>query len=140
MTKEQNSPVSAVAEPKRTRKVLYDLLLVGVVVLLALLALLLYKCTGKTGDFVVVLIDGRETARYRLQEDTEVLIETPDGGTNVLRIVGGTAMVVEANCPDGICADHPPISKTNETIVCLPHKLVVKVVSATEADAPDITV
>ena len=140
MTKEQNSPVSAVAEPKRTRKVLYDLLLVGVVVLLALLALLLYKCTGKTGDFVVVLIDGRETARYHLQEDTEVLIETPDGGTNVLRIVGGTAMVIEANCPDGICTRHNAVSLSSQTIVCLPHKLVIRVIAEEDDRTPDVTV
>ncbi len=117
-----------------------DLLLVGAVVLLALLALLVYKYTGKTGEAVVVVIDGKETATYALDKDIEVVIETPDGGKNVLCIKGGVAYMTEANCPDGICAKHAPISKTNETIVCLPHKLVVKVVSQHTGDAPDITV
>ena len=117
-----------------------DLLLVGTVVLLALLALLFYKFTGKTGEAVAIIMDGKETATYSLSEDREVVIETPDGGMNILRIEGGRAYMLDANCPDGICAGHAPIYKTNETIVCLPHKLVVKVVSQNTGNAPDIIV
>ena len=117
-----------------------DLLLVGTVVLLALLALFLYQCTGKTGEAVAIIIDGKETATYSLSQDREVVIETPDGGINILRIEGGEAYILDANCPDGICAGHAPIHKTNETIVCLPHKLVVKVVSKDAGNAPDIVV
>ena len=32
------------------------------------------------------------------------------------------------NCPDKICVNHAAISKKGETIVCLPHKVVVEVV------------
>lgn len=137
MTKQNTSPSP---QPQGKRRVLPDLLLIGVVVLLALLALVLYKCTGKTGDAVVVLIDGVETATYDLSTDRVVEIRTPGGGVNILCIQDGVVTIQEANCPDGICAAHSPISKTNDTIVCLPHKLVVKVVSRQTGDAPDLTV
>ena len=32
------------------------------------------------------------------------------------------------DCPDKICVNHAAISKKGETIVCLPHKVVVEVV------------
>ena len=134
----QQPPSSSQDNGKRKAKA--DLLLVGVVVLLALLALFLYQCTGEAGAYVVVLIDGKETARYDITKDLETVIETPDGGMNVLCIQNGVVTIKDANCPDGVCAAHAPISKTNSTIVCLPHKLVVKVVGAEAANVPDITV
>lgn len=33
----------------------------------------------------------------------------------------------EANCPDGYCEEQGKISGHTQTIVCLPHKLVVEV-------------
>lgn len=33
----------------------------------------------------------------------------------------------EANCPDGYCEEQGKISEHTQTIVCLPHKLVVEV-------------
>ncbi len=37
--------------------------------------------------------------------------------------------MTQADCPDGICANHKPIHKTGESIICLPHKVVVTVIS-----------
>ena len=52
-------------------------------------------------------------------------------------IADGTADVTQADCPDKICVDHAPISRDRETIICLPHKLVVEVKGgeASEIDA-----
>ena len=40
----------------------------------------------------------------------------------------GKASMAKADCPDKICVNHAAISKKGETIVCLPHKVVVEVV------------
>ncbi len=103
-----------------------DIVLVVVLLLLSVAGLLLYKSIQPSGDFAVVLIDGKEVARFQLSQDTEYLIETA-GGTNTLVISNGKADVKSASCPDGICVDHAPISKVGETIVCLPNGVVIAI-------------
>jgi len=99
-----------------------------VLLLTAVAGLLLYKTLQSTGEYAIVLIDGKESARFDLRADTEYVITT-DKGSNTLVISGGKADITLANCPDGICADHAPISKSGETIVCLPHGVVIKIES-----------
>ena len=49
----------------------------------------------------------------------------------------GKAYMSGADCPDKLCVKQKAISKKGESIVCLPHKLVVQVTdgSAAEVDA-----
>ena len=57
---------------------------------------------------------------------------------NVLVIREGKARVEEATCPDGICAAHKPISREGESIVCLPHRVVITVHAENGDQEPDI--
>ncbi len=41
--------------------------------------------------------------------------------------------IIDANCPDQICVHHAAISKPGQTIVCLPHKVLVEVKSSNGA-------
>jgi hypothetical protein len=73
-------------------------------------------------------------------EDLTLPIHTGEGGeqVNVLVIKDGEAYVQSASCPDGICAAHKPISRQGESIVCLPHRVVVTVQCTEQQNAPDI--
>ena len=42
-------------------------------------------------------------------------------------IKDGKVTMKEADCKDQICADHKAIEKSGETIVCLPHKVVIEI-------------
>lgn len=75
---------------------------------------------------VRIIVDKKEYALYRLDENTTVEINTAYG-YNLLIIEDGYAYISKADCPDGICMSHKKISKANETIVCLPHKLVIEI-------------
>ena len=63
-----------------------------------------------------------------LDTDTKLEIES-ESGVNFLVIEDGKAYVSEADCPDKICVDHAPISRVGETIVCLPHGVVIAIES-----------
>lgn len=99
------------------------LLAVGVLVLAAALWFLLRP--GGEGGWVVVTVDGTEVGRYALEEERTVTIGEED--YNVLEITGGRAAVTEANCGDHTCVHTGWISREGETIVCLPHRLVVRI-------------
>ena len=73
---------------------------------------------------------------YKFQT-VEIITGETNERKNVLVISEGAAYVSEANCPDGICAAHKPVSHNGESIICLPNKVVIKVVT-TEELTPDI--
>lgn len=111
------------------KKIRNDLILVGALIGVLLLVgggLLLLRSEG---DTVVVTVNGEEYATYPLSKNTEVDILTGENGEQVNRLVikDGKAFVASATCPDGICASHKPISHDGESIICLPHKVVVTV-------------
>jgi hypothetical protein len=83
------------------------------------------------GGIAIVKIDGKETGRYHLDKDQT--IELLDG-KNILRIKDGKADIMEADCPDGLCVKQKSISKDGESIICLPHKLIVVIESSEEND------
>ncbi|WP_180371684.1 NusG domain II-containing protein, partial [Oenococcus oeni] len=49
---------------------------------------------------------------------------------NVVVATGKKVKIVEANCPDQICVQHAAIGKAGQSIVCLPHKLIVEIKSS----------
>ncbi|MDE6996593.1 MAG: NusG domain II-containing protein [Oscillospiraceae bacterium] len=101
-----------------------DLLLIAGLLAAAALLWVLAR-PGGAGGWAVIIQDGTETARYPLDADRTVTI----GGEayNVLRISGGRASVIEANCGDHTCVRTGAVSREGETIVCLPHRLVVRI-------------
>ena len=101
-----------------------DLLLIGGLLLAAALLWFLAR-PGGTGGWAVVVVDGAETARYPLDVEQTAAIGGDD--YNVLRIAGGEASIVEANCGDHTCVRTGAISREGETIVCLPHRLVIRI-------------
>lgn len=44
-----------------------------------------------------------------------------------MEIKDGYADCTEADCRDGLCVNQKKISKVNETIVCLPHKVIIEI-------------
>ena len=101
-----------------------DLLLIAGLLLAAALVWLLVR-PGGAGAWAVVTVDGEERARYPLDVDRTVTLGGED--YNVLHIAGGEVSVIEANCGDHTCVRTGAVSRKGETIVCLPHRLVVSV-------------
>lgn len=107
-----------------------DLIVIAVVLAVAgALLIFLYGVNSSSGAYVSVEIDGKAVETFDLNTNTTYEIKTDNGGENTLVIENGTARVENANCPDGICANHKPINKNGESIICLPHKVVVAVVN-----------
>lgn len=103
-----------------------DVILVAVLLLLGgALAVFLYA-TRQSGGYVSVQVDGEVLMELPLGEDTRMTLGG-DGHTNVLVIENGAAQVVEASCPDQVCVRQGAVRYEGESIVCLPHKLVITV-------------
>ena len=121
-----------------------DLILAGAVLLLAGILAWRFGCENGKWKYHEVTVDGEVYGTYSLAENQTVKIQTGHG-TNVLVIENGSVHMEEADCPDGYCKRQGTISRVNETIVCLPHKLVAEVESDGSTtddadDAPDVIV
>jgi hypothetical protein len=58
---------------------------------------------------------------------------------NLIVADDGRVRVAEADCPDQICVRTGWVSAAPQQIVCLPYRVVVKVVSSSPPDVDDIT-
>lgn len=115
-----------------------DVILVAVLMVLGgALALFLYA-TRRDGGYVSVQVDGERLMELSLRADTQVVLGSGEH-TNTLVIENGTARVVEADCPDQICVNQGAVRYEGESIVCLPHKLVITVEGG-QANDVDATV
>ena len=108
------------------KKIRYDVLLICIILCVALGVFVLFKNTLKNGKTALVKVDNKVVFSADLGEDCSQKITT-ENGYNIIEIKDGVVRVKEADCRDKICVNHRPISKTGETVVCLPHKLVVEI-------------
>ena len=126
----------------KKNKIRNDVILVTVILVIAVAGLLFINGTKVEGSKVIVKIDGVETQSYSLSENTEFKIQTGKNNENINVVVieNGKVRVTEADCPDGICIDYRPISYVGQTIVCLPHKVVVEIVGESDNTGLDAAV
>lgn len=101
-----------------------DFILIGCMILIAFAASVFWFFIETDEDAkVVVTVEGKSYGSYLLKEDTQINIK----GTNILRIKDGQADMIDADCPDKLCVHQKPISKAGESIICLPHKIIVTI-------------
>ena len=107
-------------------------LLVGLVIL-ALVGMLIVRFLFDIGPnkYLVIEIDGNEYRRIQISdEDLEERyfdIQQEGGQFNQALIIGGTARMLEANCPDKLCIHQGVIRGRGPLIVCLPNRVVLRI-------------
>lgn len=78
---------------------------------------------------VLMSVDGKVEQEIDLSKDGDYAILNDNGDFNTINITQGVVRMKEANCPDKLCIHQGKISKNGETIVCLPHGLIVEIKS-----------
>lgn len=102
---------------------------IGIIAVALLMLLFMQINRGEEGNRIQVTLDGKVYGTYSLEKDQ--VIEIEEGSFyNKIRVEDGKAYMEEANCPDGYCEEQGKISRHTQTIVCLPHKLVVEVLES----------
>ena len=76
---------------------------------------------------VKISVDGKVYGKYSINKDEIIDIKTSKG-RNVINIHNGCVEMEEADCPDKYCIKQGKIKNTGQTIVCLPHKVVVEII------------
>ena len=87
-----------------------------------------HYAVSSEGMMAVVSRDGEIIGSYPLKTGERIVFTGDRGERNVLAIRNGEAYMEEADCPDKLCVKQGPIGKNGESIICLPHKLVVQII------------
>lgn len=81
----------------------------------------------------VVSHNGQELKRVNLtalKTTRHYTYRDADGDYNTVTFKAGKVAITKANCSDQVCIRRGWISKPGQTIVCLPHKLLVEIKSS----------
>lgn len=120
-----------------------DIVLLVLLIILSFLPVFIfsYNQAMAENDYftAVVSVDGEMVHEFTLVDDDEQEVyEYRDDHGHINKIIreGTTVYMVEASCPDQLCVRQGEISAVGETIVCLPHRLLVEIQS-NNPDADD---
>lgn len=102
-----------------------DIIFLAVLLLCGLALSVIIFCFREDGSNVSIYVDGSLYASYSLNEDR--VIKIGEDETNTVVIADGEVYMSEANCPDKICVHSGKKSHDGDSIVCLPHKVVIAV-------------
>ena len=111
-----------------------DFILIGILLIVSVFLIIFFKGFGK-GEFVNVYVDGKLVNKVMLSGvNDEFIIGSKEDGYNVIHVEDGYVWISEADCPGKDCINQGKISRTNESIVCLPHKLCVTIESGDSSE------
>ena len=116
-----------------------DLIFIFSILIFAVFLLLIQRVYGNAqdeADMIKITVNQKLYGTYDLNKNQTITIQN-DFGINTIQIQNKDVWMEEADCPDGYCKEQGHISKNKQTIVCLPHKLVVEISDDSEKSEPD---
>ncbi|MDT3428315.1 hypothetical protein J2Z22_003907 [Paenibacillus forsythiae] len=121
-----------------------DMLLISVI-LIAALAFLAPRyfsgndAKGKDGQELVanIAVDGKHYRTVKLTKEEQTIDIRTEHGYNILKVHDYGVEMYEADCPDQVCLGFGFITRPKQTIVCLPHRVLVEIASEAGEDEID---
>lgn len=99
---------------------------VAVIVIISYITVNLLR--NDEADTVVIYVDGKIEKKLDLNKNQEYKVNV-DNGYNIIRIKDKKAKIKESDCSNQTCVNTGTISKDGQTLICLPHKVEVTIVS-----------
>lgn len=102
----------------------------GILLLFLLLLAVMFfafqsKPSSVKADSIAVSTDGKHYGTWRLDSPQTISVVTSHGRNDIV-IKDNAAFIISADCANRDCVRQQKISKIGDTIVCLPHQLVIE--------------
>ena len=114
----------------------YKIIVLAAVAALASAALLSLKNEGKYAE---IRSDGKLIKTVSLKNSEEEFTVKAGAGFNTIRVFGGKIGVSDADCPDKVCVHTGFISSGKIPIVCLPHRLEIRVKNSRSSEPAGVS-
>lgn len=122
-----------------SKKLKADVAVIAAIGIVATLFFAIPHLNGDLSETVIINQDGKIYGEYPLYNDAVIPVYYELGGYNLILVSEGEVSVTDADCPDKLCVKQRAVSKNGESIICLPHKLVVQISSKEESDLDAVT-
>ncbi len=122
----------------KNKKIRNDIILIASVIVLTIIILVAITLINKTGNEVIIEQNSKQIAVLELNRDQEYNIYNGDKICNTVVVKDGEAYMSYADCKDKICVNHNKISKNNESIICLPNKVIVTVANLKDSEVDGV--
>ena len=111
------------------KKYKFDILLIVGLLAVGVLLLILWLTTirGVIGTTAAVSRNGEEILKIDLKYNKVYEIDGIETKM-VIEVKDGKLSVTSSGCPDKICVHHEDISRVGEEIICIPNKVIIRVV------------
>ncbi|QWU16659.1 hypothetical protein SAMN04487895_12348 [Paenibacillus sophorae] len=121
-----------------------DMLLIAVILIAALAFLVPRYLSGNEGkggegkELVAnITVDGKHYRTIKLTKEEQTIDIRTERGYNILKVHDYGVEMYEADCPDQVCLGFGFITRPKQTIVCLPHRVLVEIASPAGEDEID---
>lgn len=117
---------------------LWDIIIIVFLSLVSLIPVFIFsylqaeKTTENSINVAVISVDNQEIQRITLTDNTGMnILDIPEiaCSPDAVEINMEQIRVSNSTCPEQICVRRGYISKPGETIVCLPHKVIIEIES-----------
>lgn len=106
-----------------------DIILVVIILIFAVCSYILINVlNNEPAAYVRISVNGTEVKKLSLDENQEYKVET-ENGYNIVEVNDGKVRIKKADCSNQTCVNLGTISKNGQTIICLPHKVEITIVS-----------
>lgn len=116
-----------------------DFVIIAVLMLLSFLPeIILGASLGKgfNNTYAEITVSGKLYKTIPLSEnkgEETIEIKTKEG-TNIIKVKDNKIGIIEADCPDKVCMNPAYIEKAGQSLVCLPHKVMIQIKGTSEDD------
>ena len=122
---------------KFLKKYKFDIILISSLILIGGLIIYIISLSSP-GKYVAVRVNGEVKATFPLDTDLEYEIMGESGSINILKIKDGRAQIESASCPDKLCVNSGSVKYVGQSVICLPNKVVIEILSEKEDRKTDV--
>ena len=108
-----------------------DFLFIFFVIITVIISFFVKFKTTQKGDTVLIYSNNELYKKIPLNENLKINIDDK----NIVVVENGSCYMKWADCPDKICVKTGKISDNSKSIVCIPNKVMVKVLKKSDIDA-----
>lgn len=116
----------------------FDFILIIFLMLASFTPIFFFIHSHTAGHVAQLRVNNKIIKNFKLNSNQiYTYFDKTDGDRNKIEVRDGQIAIVDANCDDQICVRKGFISKTGQTIVCLPHRLVIEVMPTNDQQNND---
>lgn len=117
-----------------SKRYILGLIAVAVLAAAGIIAYIVMKSVPTVNPVAEIYQNGKLIRSVPLSEDCEFTVTCAEG-YNTVTVKDGAVMISSADCPDKVCVQTGAVSGGAVPIVCLPHRLEIRVAGGGWLDA-----